>query len=51
MGELGDMIVNLDARGTIQWVSPDVRNVLGYDPDDVIGMNAVAFLPERDVSK
>jgi len=48
MGDLDHMIVDIDAEGTIRWVSPAARTVLGHDPDALIG-GSVTTLSERDI--
>lgn len=43
-----DMIVVLDADGTIRYTSPSIKHVAGYEPEDLIGKNAFDFVhPEE----
>src|ERR671917_1390963 len=43
-----DIIVILEADGTIRHVSPAIERVLGLQPEDVVGKNAVAFVDPLD---
>src|SRR5215204_5350216 len=38
-----DVITVVDAEGTILYVSPAVKRVLGYEPEEMIGESALAF--------
>ena len=43
-----------DAKGIVQMVGPGVRNVLGYEPDDIVGKATESFYPrasDRDAIK
>jgi nitrogen fixation negative regulator NifL len=42
-------IVNLD--GTIRYESPSVRQILGYDPEELQGRSVFDFMPEDDAAK
>jgi PAS domain S-box-containing protein len=44
-----DVIVRYDAAGVIEYVSPSVRQ-LGFEPEDVIGLNAAEFGHTEDPS-
>lgn len=39
-----DVVVVIDAAGTIEWASPAVLDVMGYQPSDLVGTNAFDFL-------
>jgi PAS domain S-box-containing protein len=43
-----DVIVILEADGTIRYVSPAIARVLGLQTEDVVGKNAVAFVDPID---
>jgi PAS domain S-box-containing protein len=43
-----DIIIILEADGTIRYVSPAIARVLGLQPEDVVGKNAVAFVDPID---
>ena len=43
-----DIIVILEADGTIRYVSPAIERVLGLQQEDVVGKNAVAFVDPID---
>lgn len=43
-----DMILVLSLKGTFLYVSPSVRRVLGYDPEDLVGKGITDFCHEAD---
>jgi PAS domain S-box-containing protein len=43
-----DLINVLDDDGTIKYVSPSVRTVLGHDPENVVGTNAFGYIHPDD---
>jgi PAS domain S-box-containing protein len=43
-----DLINVLDDDGTIKYVSPSVRSVLGYEQDNVVGTNAFGYIHPDD---
>jgi PAS domain S-box-containing protein len=43
-----DIIIILEADGTVRYVSPAIERVLGLQTEDVIGKNAVAFVDPDD---
>jgi len=45
-----DVIIVVDAAGVITYESPAVKRVLGYNPEDRIGTNALALAHPDDVS-
>jgi diguanylate cyclase (GGDEF)-like protein/PAS domain S-box-containing protein len=48
-GNARDVVVVIDAEGTIQVVSQSARAILGYKPDDVAQRNVAEFLHPEDV--
>jgi len=46
-----DLIVVLDANGTITYASPSVHAVLGHQPDAMVGSNALTQLHPDDVAR
>jgi len=49
-----DVYYRTDANGVVQMVGPAVRQVLGYEPEEIIGKTAEAFYPDpadRDALK
>jgi PAS domain S-box-containing protein len=38
-----------DAKGVVSYISPSVRNILGYDPEDIIGKNETDRVHEKGV--
>lgn len=45
-----DLIVLLDAGGVVEYVSPSIRRILGYEPADLVGRNALELVIPRDRS-
>jgi len=45
-----DGMLLLDTNGTIIFASPSLKNVLGYDNNDVVGRNGFEFIHPDDVS-
>lgn len=45
---VSDYIVVVTADGTIDYISPGVESTLGYDPAELVGMNAFAFVHPDD---
>ncbi len=45
-----DIIAALTAQGTIQYTSPSVTRILGYQPEDLIGKNAFERVHSEDVT-
>jgi PAS domain S-box-containing protein len=43
-----DIIIILEADGTIRYASPAIERVLGHRTEDVVGKNAVAFVDPAD---
>jgi PAS domain S-box-containing protein len=46
----GDLIMELDATGVLQYVSPAIRR-LGYEPDELIGRRPSAIVHAEDLPK
>jgi diguanylate cyclase (GGDEF)-like protein/PAS domain S-box-containing protein len=46
-----DVLMIVDATGTVAWVSPSVERVFGYKPDDLIGTSGVAFVHPDDAEQ
>ncbi len=46
-----DIITVVDAEGTIRYVSPAVKRVLGYRPEEMIGKSAFDFLHPDDLEE
>ena len=46
-----DMIWEMDRFGNYSYVSPRVRDILGYDPHQLIGQSALSFLVPADAAK
>ena len=45
-----DLVVVLDAQGTIAYVSPSVRQIVGYDVDEVLGKPYFDFVHPDDLA-
>lgn len=46
-----DFIWEVDAGGTYTYVSPQVRQILGYEPEEMIGRTPFDFMPPDDVER
>ena len=46
---INDAIFSLDADGTITYVSPAIRKILKYSPDDMVGKHFTKFIYPEDV--
>ena len=40
----GDVLTVFDKRGNVEYISPSVERVLGYDPGDLVGENLFDYL-------
>ncbi|MCX7679974.1 MAG: PAS domain S-box protein [Spirochaetes bacterium] len=46
-----DIIAIIDQKGTITFVSPSVKHILGYEFDEVVGKNPLDFIHPDDIEK
>ena len=46
-----EVIPILDETGVVQYVTPSVRRVLGYEPEEVVGDNAFDYVHPDDVDR
>jgi PAS domain S-box-containing protein len=46
-----EVITIYEADGTIRYISPSVKNILGYDPDELIGIKGRTHVNEEDMHK
>ena len=47
INSFSDMVTIIDPNGTIVYVSPAVRNILGYDPEDLRGEDGFQYQPQE----
>jgi PAS domain S-box-containing protein len=47
---VSDVIYEVDSQGVVVYISPFVRDIMGYDPADVVGKNFIEFVYEDDRS-
>jgi diguanylate cyclase (GGDEF)-like protein/PAS domain S-box-containing protein len=45
-----DMVVLSDLHGTVEWVSPSIRRLLGIEPADMLGRSLVSLLHPDDAA-
>ena len=45
---ISDVIFEIDVRGVVTYISPIVRNVFGYEPEDLIGKMFLEFVHPED---
>lgn len=43
-----DLIWEMDTNDTFTYISPRVRDLLGFDPEEVVGKSAFEFLPDKE---
>jgi len=48
---LNDIIYTVDTRGNITYVSPAVKRMMGYDPDELVGRPIDPFFPPEDLER
>jgi diguanylate cyclase (GGDEF)-like protein/PAS domain S-box-containing protein len=46
-----DWIWEVDSQGRYTYVSPQVRNILGYEPDEVLGKSPYDFMPDEEAKR
>jgi PAS domain S-box-containing protein len=46
-----DLITIMEADGTIRYDSPSSRSVLGYEPEELVGKNALHYIHPDDLPK
>ncbi len=46
-----EVITIYEADGTIRYISPSVKSILGYDPDELIGLKGRTHVNEEDIHK
>jgi len=47
---LTDIILEVDLKGIVTYVSPQCFDIMGYHPDEILGKNALKFINKEDVS-
>lgn len=45
-----DLVARFDPRGRFLYVSPSVRNVLGREPETMLGKDCTGIIPEEDLA-
>lgn len=46
-----DLIIQIDLSGTVQYVSPSVWHLLGYNPETVINKSMFEFIHPDDIEE
>jgi two-component system cell cycle sensor histidine kinase/response regulator CckA len=46
-----DLLVVLDSRGTVTFAGPSATDVLGFPPEEMVGVGAFAFVHPEDVAR
>ena len=49
INNLSDIILELDTKGRLIYVSPQCFNVMGYQPTEIIGKNVMRFIHPDDI--
>jgi PAS domain S-box-containing protein len=42
-----DIIWEIDLQGTIRYVSPQIRTIMGFSPEEIIGRSIIDMVPEQ----
>jgi PAS domain S-box-containing protein len=48
---LSDWVWEVDQRGTYTYISPKVKDLLGYEPEEVLGKNPFNFMQPQEVKR
>jgi len=51
IGNLVDVVMEIDSEGKFSYVSPQVLDVFGYTPEESVGLDAFSFVHPDDLSK
>ncbi len=51
VNNLVDAIVEIDLKGNFTYTSPQIYNILGYYPNELIGVNGFEFIHPEDLPK
>jgi PAS domain S-box-containing protein len=43
-----DLVWEMNTQGIYTYVNPEVKNILGYNPDEIVGKTPFDFMPEKD---
>ncbi|MEN6319479.1 MAG: PAS domain S-box protein [Syntrophaceae bacterium] len=46
-----DIIIIVDKKGSIHFISPSVKNILGYEQEEVIGKRGIEFIIPDDIPR
>ncbi len=49
INNLTDVILELDIKGTLTYISPQCSNIIGYNPSELVGKSALKFIHPEDV--
>ena len=49
INHIRDIIIESDLKGIFTYVSPQVYDILGYKPEEVIGINGFKFIHPEDL--
>ena len=48
---LSDVVIEADSEGNFIYVSPQVKDIFGYEPEEIIGKNVIEFIHPDDNEK
>jgi len=51
LSHVAEVVIGLEGDGTITFASPALRDLLGYDPEAVVGRNLLEFLHPDDLAE
>jgi diguanylate cyclase (GGDEF)-like protein/PAS domain S-box-containing protein len=47
---MSDVVIRMSIEGVIGWVSPSVRGIMGWEPEELVGQKARSFVYRDDIS-
>src|SRR5574341_1487304 len=51
LDNISDIVTVLNGEGIVTYISPSVRRVLGYDPEELIGQVSAAIVHPDDIAR
>ncbi|MEJ2251534.1 MAG: PAS domain S-box protein, partial [Candidatus Lokiarchaeota archaeon] len=48
---LSDLVIQIDYRGIIEYISPQIKKVMGYQNDDLLGKSIFSLIHPEDIDK
>jgi len=48
---LGEWVWEVDSKGTYTYISPNIKNLLGYEPEEVVGKTPFDLMPSEEAQR